>query len=355
MENQEVTTQQRWSFNCPQCKAFKVVDLVQRADGSLTHFRHVTKVNDLPAGVEVGTVVGGQFRPFPRQFQTLDTTPTTIAAERRCPCGGVADATVVTGTLKRESVCDSACTHAHGDDCECACGGQNHGIGWLGLGWRIVFRPDGSRKHARTDTAVEATPEVCKAALAVKAEKARERRERKAQAEREAIYEQRKIWSLENPGVEQYLADHYMDNPFLTSLQDQLDRWGNLSTRQADAVRRNMEREDRAAVETQPETAAPEGRVTVSGEVVKVKEQDGYMGGQEYKLIVKLDDGNRVWATCPNNLYRAVNPEACRRDEHWTVTLVGKRVKLTATFIRSDRDEHFSFGKRPVAEVIKES
>lgn len=35
----------------------------------------------------------------------------------------------VRGTFKAEVKCDGRCTHAKGSDCECSCGGKNHGSG----------------------------------------------------------------------------------------------------------------------------------------------------------------------------------------------------------------------------------
>ena len=37
----------------------------------------------------------------------------------------------VKGTLKPEIKCDSRCTNARGHNCDCSCGGENHGSTYL--------------------------------------------------------------------------------------------------------------------------------------------------------------------------------------------------------------------------------
>jgi len=48
-----------------------------------------------------------------------------------CPeCGRETYGTPVKG-YKTDHVCDARCTSAKGQDCECSCGGQNHGQAYL--------------------------------------------------------------------------------------------------------------------------------------------------------------------------------------------------------------------------------
>ena len=35
---------------------------------------------------------------------------------------------MLTVTLNKTTRCDARCTHAKGFDCECSCGGKNHGL-----------------------------------------------------------------------------------------------------------------------------------------------------------------------------------------------------------------------------------
>ena len=45
-----------------------------------------------------------------------------------CECGARLKWVAVKGR-KTDHKCDSRCTHAKGGDCECSCGGENHGRG----------------------------------------------------------------------------------------------------------------------------------------------------------------------------------------------------------------------------------
>lgn len=53
-------------------------------------------------------------------------------AEWRCPsCGSASvDGSTVQGR-QSQHVCDARCMCATGHDCECSCGGKNHGKAWL--------------------------------------------------------------------------------------------------------------------------------------------------------------------------------------------------------------------------------
>jgi|SRR5579859_5206325 len=94
-----------------------------------------------------------------------------------------------------------------------------------------------------------------------------------------------------------------------------------------------------AATEVVPTTPAPTGRVTVYG-VIKGEKWVESDFGTTRKMLVKLDDGNKVWCSVPSKLFPFEPADGIK----------GKRIKLTATFERSKDDEHFSFGSRPNAE-----
>lgn len=46
---------------------------------------------------------------------------------RVCECGAQLILRPVRGILRTSIKCDARCAHATGHDCECACGGKNHG------------------------------------------------------------------------------------------------------------------------------------------------------------------------------------------------------------------------------------
>jgi len=90
---------------------------------------------------------------------------------------------------------------------------------------------------------------------------------------------------------------------------------------------------------------APEGRVTVTGQIVSLKEREGYMGDTEWKITVKTDEGWLAWATAPGLLWDAWRDAKASMDlEPWLRT---QRLTFTVTLTRSDDDPLFAFAKRP--------
>ena len=90
----------------------------------------------------------------------------------------------------------------------------------------------------------------------------------------------------------------------------------------------------------------PEGRVPLEGKVVSVKEREGHWG-TEWKVVLQLPDGNRVWGTLPQSIIDEAIERAGGSLDRWTDAVRGEQLKLTATVTRSDNDEHFGFYKRP--------
>ncbi|QDF15994.1 hypothetical protein H3N89_gp29 [Microbacterium phage MonChoix] len=127
------------------------------------------------------------------------------------------------------------------------------------------------------------------------------------------------------------------------------------------AVRRTMEK--RATLKA-ASVAAPEGRVTVTGEVVGTKVVEGDYG-TAYKITVKDDRGFRVYVSIPKQQadqaydeWFAAHEDTYRSfgyavwfmgaDEVATENGVkGRRITFDAALERSRDDESFAFGKRP--------
>ena len=143
-------------------------------------------------------------------------------------------------------------------------------------------------------------------------------------------------------------------NGFLCGLNAKMIRYGELSPRQIETAERvileNTERDDRQAeldrlaAEALEEMLAngvkcPEGRVQIEGEVIKLKDYDGYMPGSTVtKMTVKNPAGWLVWGSVPSDI--------------WDVEK-GDHVRFTATVTPSGDDPLFGKFKRPVkAEVI---
>lgn len=122
--------------------------------------------------------------------------------------------------------------------------------------------------------------------------------------------------------------------------------YGTLTERQAKFVHRLVteapaKAEERAARSAEVEKAAPTGRVTFEGVVLKIGwKVNPYNGMDEKKLTVKVTDPDGVWLvwlSCPSNIYNVEKGETAR---------------MTATLNPSDK-AHFVFGKRPTkASVI---
>lgn len=141
-----------------------------------------------------------------------------------------------------------------------------------------------------------------------------------------------------------YSDDEQMsrEEQFRHSLFLKLRKYGELSAAQVAAVEGGLERDaQRAAEAAALELAAPlvEGKREVEGVVQTTRLKHGDFGST-LKMLVKQDDGNKVWGTVPRALEELS-------------FLEGQRIKFTATVERSSDDPHFGFFKRPTkVEVI---
>lgn len=141
--------------------------------------------------------------------------------------------------------------------------------------------------------------------------------------------------------------------------------------REAAAARAEEERKARIAAERAARDAdaadCPEGRVTITGEVVSVKRQENQFGTTT-KMLVRDDSGFKVWGTMAAPLADALyqrwyegKQNELGDDFHtynygpdvWFEVARGSRVTFTATVKKSDDDRIFGFFNRPTkAEVI---
>lgn len=175
------------------------------------------------------------------------------------------------------------------------------------------------------------------------------RKAAKLDRERQAI---RNAWST-------YRADHVADwdaldastNGFVVDVLRKGRQYGNLSDRQFDAiceaVRRDAATEARKAAEivaAPPAALIPIGATVIEGEVVSIKEAQGYMPGSiTMKMLVKVttDAGVfRVYGTIPASISRVER---------------GAVVRFTASVAASENDTSFGFYSRPRAATIVKS
>jgi hypothetical protein len=149
--------------------------------------------------------------------------------------------------------------------------------------------------------------------------------------------------ALEDPTTAEVVA--YLDanasrSEFYSSVLSAFNRYGELTERQVAAVLKAKARDAEYAAKREAEAIAhppapcPEGRMVVSGEVVKIDVSPTPYGDREV-MTVRDDRGFKVWGTQPRALYEAK---------------VGDHVEFTATLERSDRDECFGFFKRPTVK-----
>lgn len=135
----------------------------------------------------------------------------------------------------------------------------------------------------------------------------------------------------------------------------------DFSARMIEATRKAIaaEAEKLAHQEAHP---APTGRVVVTGEIASAKVVEGDYG-TSYKVMVKDDQGFRVWVSLPKAQveqavyeYNETHPEpytwgpACwllGADGTDEKGVVGRRITFTATLEQSRDDKSFAFGSRP--------
>jgi hypothetical protein len=168
-------------------------------------------------------------------------------------------------------------------------------------------------------------------------------KEWKYKREREANFAN---FSINHPDVVEYLdLIKKGENYFYDSLKWSLDKYGLLTTRQVEALRTAIKRDqERAAAklaEPVPTHPLNEGRQVLNGTILNVKVVDGYYG-TEVKMLVRLEDANKVYGTLPRNIEMLGNLYEMR----------GKKISFSATVTRSRDDENFGYFKRPTKARI---
>ncbi len=208
--------------------------------------------------------------------------------------------------------------------------------------------------HAPSDLTV-VVGERCAGKLGLSSRSELERRRIIAQV---ALARKSDEFRAAHPAVAEFLQGARQNgdrSEFVTDIARKQLRYGGLSEKQIAAIEKTMA--DRAAkqaerdAEPKPEQPLAEGRYVIEGEVVSTKVVDGDFG-TSYKILIALDDGNRVYGTAPEYLV-----ESNMGEEGWSgafLALKGLRVRLTGTVERSPKDENFGFYKRPTkSEVVR--
>lgn len=166
-----------------------------------------------------------------------------------------------------------------------------------------------------------------------------------------------------NPGLEAALC---VRHHILADMQGRLAKWGDLSPKQvafalklADEVtKREAERAAEPKVEVVP------GRRVIVGNVLSAKAQKSDYG-TTYKMLVKTDDGQKLWGTVPTALIgQAMDLCAVKfpvgsgykpyEEQHAEAlkSLRGLRVSFTGTVEVAKNDPCFGFWSRPTKPEI---
>jgi hypothetical protein len=144
---------------------------------------------------------------------------------------------------------------------------------------------------------------------------------------------------------EQIEAGSYGSGGFRHTFVSQINRYGTVSDKFVRSIMRDMARTERRAeertaqeaIEAKASSPVIEGRITVTGEVLSTKWQEGDFGGA-LKMLVRDDRGFKLWGTVP----AAISPDR------------GDRITFTATVTKSQDDETFGFFKRPSKAFVEE-
>lgn len=146
-----------------------------------------------------------------------------------------------------------------------------------------------------------------------------------------------------------FMTDPQADtrNPFVSDVAGRLRKYGDISDRQIEAVRKSIERDVQRKQEQEARAAIPRipallGRQTIEGVVVSLKEWTSDYG-TTWKMTVVVGDETAGQWTCWGSVPTRLEVEK------------GDRVRFTATFEpgRGD-DDTFAAFKRPTgAEVIQ--
>ena len=185
-------------------------------------------------------------------------------------------------------------------------------------------------------------------------------RKNKAEEEerRHNIEETRKLF----PAAVDLLTNYEGHNTFIQDVASRFTRYGT-TKRITDgdysaqekvmmAILNAHQRDKERAEEKAQAADVPEGRMVIEGQVLSVKEYDGDFG-EQWKMLVKADEGWTVFGTVPRSLLEIPNPASDKWYDRLMVER-GQRVKFTATVKVSRKDRTHGYYSRPSKASIVE-
>ena len=103
-------------YNCKRCKTGKRIDYPEN-----NRYRRNSEGKMVCGGIWIRSCGGGQPTMYDGDIEA-----------GICPtCKRMMDYSFLKGRLSPEHKCDARCTGARGGNCECSCGGTNHGKDWI--------------------------------------------------------------------------------------------------------------------------------------------------------------------------------------------------------------------------------
>ena len=109
---------QRYNGKCKKCKkGFSVVA------------RDLNQLINLPSAVVFRNCIESSLFVFETEENELLLGPSQGSIARICDCGSHVELLGVQGKYRAAVKCDARCEGATGRNCECQCGGKNHGAG----------------------------------------------------------------------------------------------------------------------------------------------------------------------------------------------------------------------------------
>jgi uncharacterized protein (TIGR02996 family) len=163
--------------------------------------------------------------------------------------------------------------------------------------------------------------------------------------------------------LEKGIADYPYEERTIADVVEKLVRYGDLSDKQVNFIshllhkiddRPNAEKrkkEIELARELEKSSAAdvPNGKQTLTVEVLSVKYQQPKFHGQAGRtvmLVKSVIGGFKLWGTVPSNCITVQDSEGSRPLDK------GDRLELTANIIQSENDSKFGFFKRPTGVFL---
>lgn len=140
------------------------------------------------------------------------------------------------------------------------------------------------------------------------------------------------------------------DHRIIRDIAAKLETFGSISEAQIALVIKIAA--DEAAKAAEVMVSAPQGKATVSGQIVSTKYQESEYGGA-WKMTVKFTSEAGTWlayGTVPTSILDAVHPEC---NGNLVEVLRGRTVSFTAAFARGN-ESHFAFFSRPTKASINQ-